>query len=90
MLILGRKKGEAIVIGDKVRITVQEIGSDGVKLAIDAPRDIRVLRSELQEAELENRQAAASFNAAKIESLQIMSMLTAKGNKTEGEDNDEI
>lgn len=90
MLILGRKKGEAIVIGDQIRITVQEIVADGVKLAIDAPRDIRVLRSELEEAELENRQAAASFEAAKEESLEIMSLLTAKEKKQKEKIDDEI
>lgn len=90
MLILGRKKGEAIVIGDQTRITVQEIGTDWVKLAIDAPRDIRILRSELEEAEKENRQAAASFETAKEEGLEIMSLLTAKKHRQEEKADDEI
>lgn len=78
MLILGRKKGEEIVIGDQIKITVREIGTDWVKLAIDAPRNIRVLRKELEEAESENRQAAVSFQTAKEESLEIISLLTAQ------------
>ena len=38
MLILQRKTGEAIRIGEEITIRISEIGSDRVKLAIDAPR----------------------------------------------------
>lgn len=47
MLILYRKTGDGILIGDNVRITVVETSSGGVRLAIDAPRDITVIREEL-------------------------------------------
>ena len=47
MLILQRKKEQALNIGDNISITVLEIGNDWVKLAIDAPRDVSILRSEL-------------------------------------------
>ena len=59
MLILGRKKGEEIVINDNIIITVKEVGADSVKLAIEAPRDVPVLRKELIEAAWENKEAAA-------------------------------
>ncbi|MBC5689375.1 carbon storage regulator [Mediterraneibacter sp. NSJ-55] len=59
MLILGRKKGEEIVINDNIIITVKEVGADSVKLAIEAPRDVPVLRKELIEAARENKEAAA-------------------------------
>lgn len=59
MLILGRKKGEEIVIDDRITITVKEVGTDSVKLAIEAPRDVPVLRKELIQAARENKNAAA-------------------------------
>lgn len=58
MLILYRKKGESIVIGDNITVSVVESGSDGVRLAIDAPRTIPILRQELMEAVQANQEAA--------------------------------
>ena len=50
MLILQRRKGQSLSINDNITLTVVDVGSDWVKLSIDAPRDIPVLRSELKEA----------------------------------------
>ncbi len=58
MLILQRKKNEAIRIGDDIRIMVTDVGSDSVRLAIEAPAQVRVLREELMEAAAENRRSA--------------------------------
>ena len=57
MLILRRKKNESILIGDNIRITIIECASDGVRLAIDAPKPISILREELSEAEKTNKTA---------------------------------
>jgi len=57
MLILQRKKEQMLSIGDDILITVLEIGNDWVKLAIDAPRDISILRTELREAVSANQEA---------------------------------
>ncbi len=59
MLILRRKKGESILIGDNIRITVVESASDGVRIAIDAPKSMSILREELAEAEQQNKGAVA-------------------------------
>lgn len=59
MLILRRKKDESLLIGGDIRITVVDCGSDGVRLAIDAPKHISILREELSEAELANQRALA-------------------------------
>lgn len=58
MLILRRKAGESLLIGDEVKLTVMDVGDGGVRLAIDAPRRISVLRSELVQAADANRAAA--------------------------------
>lgn len=57
MLILRRKKNESILIGNDIRITVVECASDGVRLAIDAPKQLSILREELSEAEQSNKDA---------------------------------
>ncbi|WP_455009797.1 carbon storage regulator, partial [Oribacterium sinus] len=55
MLILRRKKNESILIGDNIRLTVIETAADGVRIAIDAPKHISILREELSHAEEANR-----------------------------------
>lgn len=57
MLILRRKKNESLLIGDNIRITIVDCASDGVRLAIDAPKQISILREELSEAEQTNKNA---------------------------------
>lgn len=49
MLCLNRKLRESILIGDDIRIVVMEIKHNVVKLGIEAPQGVSVLRSELQE-----------------------------------------
>jgi carbon storage regulator len=49
MLVLTRKPNQSIVIGDDVRIVVVSIERDQVKLGIEAPRHVTVLRSEVSE-----------------------------------------
>ena len=58
MLILRRKAGETLLIGDEVKVTVMDVYEGGVRLAIDAPKRIAVLRSELVQAADANRDAA--------------------------------
>lgn len=57
MLILRRKKNESLIIGDNIRITIIECAADGVRLAIDAPKQISIIREELSEAEQTNKTA---------------------------------
>ncbi|MFD3157523.1 carbon storage regulator CsrA [Haloimpatiens sp. FM7330] len=62
MLVVKRKKGEAILIGDNIEINIVDMENNSVKIAIDAPRSIRILRKELlKEVENENKQAI-TFN----------------------------
>jgi carbon storage regulator CsrA len=49
MLVLSRKIGEQICIGSGITLTVLEIQGQRVKIGIDAPRDCRVLRGELDQ-----------------------------------------
>lgn len=47
MLVLSRKNGERILIGDNIAITVVRINPGSVRLGIDAPRDMSIVREEL-------------------------------------------
>ena len=59
MLILTRKIGEGIIIGDNIRIAILEIRGKQIRIGIDAPPNIVVLREEIyQRVQEENLQAA--------------------------------
>lgn len=49
MLVLSRKRDQVIVIGDLIRITVVRIEDGRVRLGIEAPRDMPVVREELKD-----------------------------------------
>lgn len=51
MLVLSRKNGERIDIGNNVSITVICVSGDNVRLGIDAPKDVLVLRHEITKKE---------------------------------------
>ena len=60
MLVLSRKVGESIVIGDDVVVTILEIRGDLIRVGIDAPKSVKVHRSEVFEAiEAANKEAVA-------------------------------
>ena len=48
MLVLSRKVGEQIVIGDNITVVVRRVSRDRVSLAIEAPAEIRIMRKELE------------------------------------------
>ena len=48
MLVLSRKTGERVQIGDDIVVTIVRVGPNSVRLGIEAPRDVSVLRDELQ------------------------------------------
>jgi carbon storage regulator len=47
MLVLARKVGETVKIGDDIELVVVRIGDDKFRLGISAPKDVRIVRSEL-------------------------------------------
>jgi len=61
MLVLSRRPGESLMIGDDVTITVVEIRGDQIRIGIDAPRSVKVYREEIyRQVVAENAAAVAS------------------------------
>lgn len=60
MLILTRKQGQAFLVGSDIEVTVSEISGDKVRIAIDAPHDVKILRKELADAQSVNKEASQS------------------------------
>ena len=58
MLVLQRKEEEGILIGDNVRVIVAEIKRGVVKIGIEAPDDVLILREELLEVADSNKEAS--------------------------------
>lgn len=72
MLILQRKAGESLFIGEDIQISVVSVDSGGrVRLAIDAPRALAILRSELRSA-MNVNQEAAKEEAPPLELLNFL------------------
>lgn len=76
MLVLTRKSGEQILIGDDIVITVLEGRGDGVRIGIDAPRGVKIQRQEVLRAVEEANVAAAE--AAPEAEQRIKAMLAAR------------
>ena len=60
MLILSRRPGESLTIGDDVVVTVVGVTGNQIRLGITAPREVRVLREEVYKAMREENQAASN------------------------------
>jgi carbon storage regulator len=73
MLILARRIGESIMVGDQVEISVVDIKGDQVKLGIKAPAQVKVYRREVYAAIQEENRAAAAASPKDLPALdQLM------------------
>jgi carbon storage regulator len=71
MLVLTRKPGEKIFIGDNVSLTVVEVKGDSVRIAVDAPREVKIYRGEIFEAIIaENKAAAIAGDMKQLDGLK--------------------
>ena len=61
MLVLGRKSNESLMIGDDIVVTILEVDGDKVKIGIQAPAQVRILRQELFKAAKEDDLQAANL-----------------------------
>jgi carbon storage regulator len=63
MLVLTRKPGESIRIGDNIKLTIVDVDGNNIKIGIDAPRTVAIHREEVYKRILdENKKAVSSGN----------------------------
>ncbi|MEF9951645.1 MAG: carbon storage regulator [Clostridium sp.] len=64
MLVLKRKIGESLIIGDNIEINIEEIAGGYVKLSIEAPKNMKIVRKELlKEIEEENIESIKNLDS---------------------------
>jgi carbon storage regulator len=63
MLVLTRKKGERVMIGDDIVVTVIDVRGDGVRIGFDAPRGVSIQRAEVVSAVKDANTGAAASSA---------------------------
>ncbi len=73
MLVISRKREESLVIGDNIEIKIIKIEENSVKIAIEAPRELKILRKELLQDVRNQNKKSVSGNmldiVSKIENL---------------------
>ena len=57
MLVLSRKVGERVLLGDNIRITIVRVSGGGVRLGIEAPTDVAVVREEVATSDFVQKEA---------------------------------
>lgn len=70
MLVLTRKRNESIMLGENIKITVLDFGTEFVKLGIDAPKELIVLRSEIYLAVKKENTLAAKVEKSDVAQLR--------------------
>ena len=70
-MLFRSKEGESLLIGDEIEVTVLAVEAGRARLAIQAPRDVTILRSELKVAAQTNREAADE-EASPLELLGVL------------------
>ena len=75
MLILQRKVGESLLIGDEIEVSILSVEAGRVRLAIEAPKAVQILRKELKNAAEVNREAAGE----EVSPLALLDVLKESG-----------
>ena len=78
MLVLTRKSGEGIVIGDDIKITILENREGRIRIGIDAPPDKKIFRLEVYEKICQENKEASQWDLRRLDVLR--SMLSEKKN----------
>ncbi len=66
MLVLTRKAGEGIIIGDNIRVSVVEVRGGGIRIGIDAPFEMKIHRQEVYDRILKENKEATRWDLADL------------------------
>ncbi|KEH88696.1 MULTISPECIES: carbon storage regulator CsrA [Clostridium] len=69
MLVVKRKKGESILIGDNIEINIVSIDNGSVKISIEAPKEVTILRKELYKEVQEENKNAINIDISMLKTL---------------------
>ena len=69
MLVISRRPGEILMIGEGVEVEILESSHSQVKLGIRAPKQVTILRKEIRVTEEQNRLAAQQVSTSELEKL---------------------
>ena len=79
MLVLSRKINEKILIGEDIELTIISISGDNVRIGIQAPREVKILRREvLEEIKRQNVEAICGSDLENEQAAQLSRMLNTK------------
>ncbi|MAV07403.1 MAG: carbon storage regulator [Euryarchaeota archaeon] len=73
MLVLSRKPKESIVINGDITVSVLRVDNDNVRIGIEAPKTVPVMRREIYQEISQNNLAAAGSNIDKLKKKQLVS-----------------
>jgi len=80
MLVLTRKLGEGIIIGDDVTITIVEMKGGNVRIGIDAPRSTKIYRQEVYARIVQENREAARWNMTDLDTISDNLIVRKKTN----------
>ena len=69
MLIIARKPQESFVIGDDIEVVILDIQSDKIRIGINAPKDVSILRKELYDTKKSNQDAVMTAEDFELDGL---------------------
>ncbi len=77
MLVLTRKAGEGVVIGNDITITFIEARGNAIRIGIDAPRETKIYRKEVYDRISQENKEASQWSIADLDALNVE--ITPKG-----------
>ncbi|MDD2483981.1 MAG: carbon storage regulator CsrA [Eubacteriales bacterium] len=69
MLVISRKVGESLIISDNIKVSILSVSNEKITIGIDAPKEIKIVRSELLETIEANQVSAERIQASHYEGL---------------------
>ena len=78
MLVLSRKAGQSILIGHNIEVKIIEVQGDQIKIGINAPKDISILRKELMD-EVRKANRDAVVDSARLSLEELSKILKVQG-----------